>query len=128
MLFVAVAMLPLPLALWQVPPLDALQVQVQAESPAGNVSLTPTPLTATLAGFVTVIVYVGVSPAAIEVTPSLFVSARSERATIVSGIGRAVVRGVAVARVADRGDVHERARWPSSTACSSRCRSACHSC
>jgi len=57
MLFVDVAMLPLPLADWHVPPLDALQVQVQPDSSLGeNVSLMPTPPTATLAGFVAVIV------------------------------------------------------------------------
>ena len=53
--FVVVAMLPLPLAVWHEPPGDAEQVHAQADRPAGNVSLTETPLTATVAGFVTTI-------------------------------------------------------------------------
>jgi len=53
--FVVVAMLPLPLALWHVPPGEAEHVQVQADSVPGNVSLTDTPPTATVAGFVTTI-------------------------------------------------------------------------
>ena len=52
---VVVEMLPLPLALWQVPPADAEQVQVHADKPAGNESATETALTATVAGFVTTI-------------------------------------------------------------------------
>jgi hypothetical protein len=41
--FVVVLMLPLPLAAWQVLPLEAAQVQVQPDRPAGNVSLSATP-------------------------------------------------------------------------------------
>jgi hypothetical protein len=54
--FVVVAMLPLPLAVWQLPPADALQVQEQPVSDAGNVSATATLLIATDAGLLTWIV------------------------------------------------------------------------
>jgi hypothetical protein len=53
--FVVVAILPLPLALWHVPPADAEHVHEQPLSAAGNESLTDTLLTATVAGFVTTI-------------------------------------------------------------------------
>jgi hypothetical protein len=50
------AMLPLPLAAWQLPPLDAAQVQVQDDNVPGNVSATETAETALVDGFVAVIV------------------------------------------------------------------------
>jgi hypothetical protein len=54
--FVVVAILPLPLAVWQLPPLDAAHVHVHPVSEAGNVSATATLLIATDAGLLTWIV------------------------------------------------------------------------
>jgi len=75
--FVVVEMLPLPLPLSQLPPLDAEQVQLQPLSVPGNESLTPTPPTVNAAAFVAVIVYVVLLPAFRLVTPSVFVIDRS---------------------------------------------------
>ena len=54
--FAVVAMLPEPLALSHAPAPEAAQVHEQLVSAAGNVSLTATFVTATVAGFVTLIV------------------------------------------------------------------------
>src|SRR5258706_433285 len=81
---VVVAMLLDPLALWQEPPEDAAQVQVQPESVAGKVSATETFDTAAVAGLVTVIGYVVLLPGVMGVTPSVLLIDRSARGTMVS--------------------------------------------
>jgi hypothetical protein len=107
--FVVVAMLPLPLALWQVPPAEAEQVQVHADRLAGNGSLTDTPLTATVAGFVTTIEYVVLLPALRLLAPSLALIDRSARGTIVSVSVALLFAGDRVVHVARGRRVRERA-------------------
>jgi len=75
--FVVVAMLPLPLALWQAPPLEALQVHEQLVRLGGNVSLMPAFVAIAVAALVAVIVYVVFAPAFTLGAPSLMLIDKS---------------------------------------------------